>query len=128
LYITIKKNVMTIGKIARFNRVDRRLFHSFEADNISDALRSTIKHTTVMTLNSDTPIVENALITDDVALVVLKVLLRVLIMDDNILVHPPAYLIWNSNMPSDINSFSNVRPVGKVPPKAGLEAARAPLP
>jgi hypothetical protein len=94
-----------MGKIARFNRVERRLFHRLEADSISDALRRTIKHTTVMTLNSDTPIVENMPMTDDVVLkvlpavivlvvlnvllvtvlVVLKVLLTVLIIDDSIL-------------------------------------------
>jgi hypothetical protein len=81
-----------MGKIARFSSVERRLFHRLEADSISEALRSTIKHTTVMTLNSDTPIVENMPMTDDVvlkalpavmALVVLKVLLTVLIIDDS---------------------------------------------
>jgi hypothetical protein len=82
-----------MGRIARFNKVDSLLFQRFEEDNISEALRSNIKHITVMTLNSDTPIVENMLMTDDVvlkvlpaatALVVLKALLTMFIIDDNI--------------------------------------------
>ncbi len=84
---TIKKNVRTMGIIDRFSIVDRRLFHSLEADRISEALRSTIRDTTVMMLISDTPIVENMLIAEEVALkvlVVLSVLLTVLNMDDNI--------------------------------------------
>jgi hypothetical protein len=83
-----------------------------------------------MTLNSDTPIVENALITDDVTLVVLNVLLKVLIMDDNISVHPPTfyYVILNSNCCSDINTFSNVRLFVKPRERAGSEPSRCLLP
>lgn len=100
LNVTIKKNVITMGKIARFNNMDNRLFHKLEADNISEALSSTIRHTTVMTLNSDTPIVENMPTTEDVVLrvllavmvlVVLNVLLTVLIID-NKLTYSPTYL------------------------------------
>jgi hypothetical protein len=50
--------------MAKFNVVDSRLFHSLEADRISDALRSTIRHTTLMTLTSDTPSVANMLVTE----------------------------------------------------------------
>ena len=89
-------NVMTIGMIATFSRVDRRLFHSLDADIISHAARSPIRHIIVMTLTSETPNVENMLVADDVALktfralvtlrvlVVLIVLLTVLSIDDNV--------------------------------------------
>jgi len=92
LYPTIRKKVNTIGRMARFSMVDRRLFHSLEADRISDALSRAIKHTTETTLISETPTTENMLTTDDVVLnvlvalkvlVVLNVLLTVLNMDDN---------------------------------------------
>lgn len=66
--------------------VDRRLFQSEEADRISDALSRAIKQTTETTLISDTPTTENMLTTDDVVLivlVVLRVLLTVLNIDDN---------------------------------------------
>jgi hypothetical protein len=75
--------------------VDRRLFQTWEADKISDALRSAIKQTTVIMLISDTPNVANIPMTDDVVLsvlsvlvalnvlVVLNVLLTVLNIDDN---------------------------------------------
>jgi hypothetical protein len=62
--------------------VARRLFHSFEADSISDALRRPIRQTTVIMLISDTPKVENMLTTDDVVLNVL-VVLTVLNIDDS---------------------------------------------
>ncbi len=81
-----------MGMIARFSIVDRRLFQWVEADKISDALRSAIRHTTVIMLISDTPTVANILTTEDVVLrvlVVLKVLLTVLIIDDSIYTHPP---------------------------------------
>jgi hypothetical protein len=83
---TIRKNVRTIGIIAKFSIVASRLFHILEADSISDALRRAIRHTTVMMLISDTPNVENMLTTDDVVLnvlVVLIVLLTVLNIDDS---------------------------------------------
>lgn len=78
-------NVSTMGKIARFSIVARRLFHRLEADSISDALRSAMRHTTITTLISDTPTVANMLTTEDVVLRVLVVLnvLTVLNMDDN---------------------------------------------
>ena len=69
--------------------VDRRLFQTWEADKISDALRRAIKQTTVIMLMSETPNVANIPMTDDVvlsvlrALVVLNVLLTVLNIDDN---------------------------------------------
>ena len=75
--------------------VDRRLFQTWEADKISDALRRAIKQTTVIMLISDTPNVANIPMTDVVVLnvlrvlvalnvlVVLNVLLTVLNMDDN---------------------------------------------
>ena len=91
----MRKNVKTIGAIARFSIVDRRLFQTWEADKISDALRRAIKQTTVIMLISDTPNVANIPMTDVVelsvlrvlvalnVLVVLNVLLTVLNMDDN---------------------------------------------
>ena len=89
-------NVMTIGIIATCSKVDRRLFHSLDADKISYAARRPIRHTMVMMLISETPNVENMLTADDVALdsedVVLKMLsvlvvlieLIVLSMEDSI--------------------------------------------
>lgn len=74
------KNVTTMGTIARFSIVDRRLFQYLVADRISEALRSAMRQTTVIMLISDTPTVANMLVTDDV---VLNVLLTVLIIDDN---------------------------------------------
>lgn len=72
--------------------MDRRLFHSDEAERISEALRRAIRQITDITLTSETPMVENVLTTDDVVLsvlAVLMVLLTVLNMDDNIRVPPP---------------------------------------
>jgi hypothetical protein len=73
---------MTKGMIAKFSIVDRRLFRSLEVERISDALRSEIKHITLMTLTSDTPNVANMLTTD----VVLKTLVVLIVdsMDDSI--------------------------------------------
>ncbi len=73
--------------IAAFSMTDSRLFQCLDADRISDALSSAMRHITVITLISDTPSVENMLTTDDVVLrvlVVLIVLLRVLNMDESI--------------------------------------------
>ena len=70
---TIRKNVRTRGIIARLSIVDRRLFHILDADRISDALRRAIRQMTDMTLTSDTPIVETALTTEDVVLIVLSI-------------------------------------------------------
>ncbi|OPY53321.1 MAG: hypothetical protein A4E49_01428 [Methanosaeta sp. PtaU1.Bin112] len=69
--------MITIGTIARFSIVDRRLFHCEEADKISDALSKTIRQITLITLISETPTVEKAVITDVVlaALIVLVVLI-----------------------------------------------------
>jgi hypothetical protein len=68
--------------MARFNIVDKRLFHSLEAERISDALRSAIRHTTLITLTSDTPSVANMLITE----VVLRTLVVLIVdsVDDSI--------------------------------------------
>ena len=94
LNTTIPTKAITIGNIAKFSEVDKLLFHNFEADRISDALRSTIRHMTLIILRSDTPTVANILITDVVliALVVLRVLvaLIVLIIEDSIL--PPTWI------------------------------------
>lgn len=85
---------MTIGTIAIFSIVDRRLFQWVEADKISDALRSAMRHMTIITLISDTPTVANMLTTDDVVLVALNVLvalsvlLTVLNIDDNKTIPP----------------------------------------
>ncbi len=81
---TIAKKAAIKGRIANFNIVDKRLFHRLEADSISDAQRSAIRHTIVIMLISDTPTVANMLMADDVALVVLNTLFIVLIIDDNI--------------------------------------------
>jgi hypothetical protein len=80
-----------MGIMARLSMVDRRRFHSEEAERISEALRRAIRQITDITLTSDTPIVEKVLTTDDVVLrvlVVLNVLLTVLNMDDKIWVPP----------------------------------------
>jgi hypothetical protein len=86
--------------IARFSMVARRLFQTWEADRISDALRRAMRQTTVIMLISDTPKVANIPITDDVVLnvlsvlvalsvlVVLIVLLTVLNMDDSMISSP----------------------------------------
>ncbi|MFB3764158.1 MAG: hypothetical protein ACE14P_02805 [Methanotrichaceae archaeon] len=117
LKVTIAKNVSTIGRIAKFNNVDRRLFQSFEAESISEALSSAIRQITVMMLISDTPVRENALTIADVVLnalvvlnvlVVLKILLAAIVLvielvvlivldsvlsidDNNLISHLPAY-------------------------------------
>ncbi|MBN1235727.1 MAG: hypothetical protein JW999_06715 [Methanotrichaceae archaeon] len=87
---TIRKNVRTIGTIARFNIVARRLFQCDEADRISEALSRAIRQMTLTTLISETPIVAKVLTTDVVlaalmVLVALIVLLTVLNIDDNII-------------------------------------------
>ena len=78
----MRKNVKTIGAIARLSMVDRRLFQTWEADKISDALRRAIRQMTVIMLMSETPNVANIPITDDVVLSVLRVLvaLKVLVV------------------------------------------------
>jgi hypothetical protein len=54
--------------------LERFLFHSFDAERISEALRRTIRHSTAATLTSATPIVVIALTADVVkADVVIKV-------------------------------------------------------
>lgn len=75
----------------RFSIVDRRLFQWFEADRISEALSSAIRHITLTTLISETPIVAKVLTTEVVLRVLvalidvaLMVLLTVLNIDDNI--------------------------------------------
>ena len=83
LKATIKKNVSTMGKIARFSNVERRLFHSFEAESISEALSNAIKQITVIMLTSEIPVRENALTIADVVLnvlVVLKILLAAIVL------------------------------------------------
>ena len=84
------KKVATMGKIARFSIVDRRLFHSLDAERISEEASRLMRQTTAMMLTSETPIVEKALTTEDVALNVLAatnedVVLIVPNIDDNIL-------------------------------------------
>ena len=81
--VTIKKNVSTMGKIARLSNVERRLFQSFEAESISEALSNAIKHITVIMLTSDMPVRENALTIAEVVLnvlVVLKILLAAIVL------------------------------------------------
>jgi hypothetical protein len=70
--------------MARFNMVDKRLFHCDEADRISEALSRAIRQITLITLISETPTVAKVL-TTDVVLVALIVLLTVLNMDDNMI-------------------------------------------
>ena len=74
--------------IERFSIVDRRLFQCVEADKISEALSSAIRHITLITLISETPIVAKVLTTEVVLAaliaVALMVLLTVLNIDDNI--------------------------------------------
>ena len=61
---TIARKVTTSGRIAIFNERNRGLFHRFDAESTSVALRRTIKHNTVVTLTFATPIGLNALIAD----------------------------------------------------------------
>jgi hypothetical protein len=75
LNTTIPAKAITMGNIAKFSEVDRRLFHNFEADRISDALRSTIRHMTLIMLRSDTPTVANMPMTEVVAVVTLVALI-----------------------------------------------------
>ena len=56
--------VTTSGMMARFNERERFLFHSFDAESISEAPRRTIRQNTATTLRSDTPIVVFALTAD----------------------------------------------------------------
>jgi hypothetical protein len=72
--------------MARFKIVDKRWLQYLEAERISDAQRSTIRNTTLMTLTSDTPSVANRLITE----VELRTLVVLIIdnMDDSMLVNP----------------------------------------
>jgi hypothetical protein len=84
LKATIAKKVMASGRTARFNERARCLFHDFDAESISDALRRTIKHATAVTLTPATPVVVNALITDVVLGVDVAIADAVLIMHDNI--------------------------------------------
>jgi hypothetical protein len=65
------------GIMAKFNIIDRRSFHSFDAEMSSDALRSAIKHIMLIILISDIPSVANILTTE----VVLRTL--VVLMVDN---------------------------------------------
>jgi hypothetical protein len=83
--------------MARFNIVDRRLFHCDEAERISEALSKIIRQMTLTALISETPIVAKVVTTDVVlaalivlavliVLVALIVLLTVLSIDDSIVV------------------------------------------
>ncbi|VVB62609.1 Uncharacterised protein [uncultured archaeon] len=80
----IAKKVTTSGRMARFNERARCLFHNFDAESISDALRRTIKHITATTLTFSTPVAVNALIADVVLKADVAIAVVVLIMDDNI--------------------------------------------
>ena len=60
------------------------MFHNFDAESISDALRRTIKHMTAAILTSAIPIVVNALIADVVLRADVAIADVVLIMDDSI--------------------------------------------
>ena len=59
--VTSAKKVTTSGAIARFSESERRLFQSFDADSISDALKRIIRHKTATMLSSDTPMVVKVL-------------------------------------------------------------------
>jgi len=59
------------------------LFHNFDAESISDALRRTIKHITDATLTSATPIEVNVLIADVVLIDDVATADVALIMDDS---------------------------------------------
>jgi len=76
--------VSTIGTMAKFNMVDKRLFQCDDADRISEALSRAIRQITLITLISETPTVAKVL-TTDVVLAALMVLLTVLNMDDNMI-------------------------------------------
>jgi hypothetical protein len=83
LKTTIPKKVTTSGRIAMFNERARCLFHNFDAESISDALRRTIKHITDATLTSATPIEVNVLIADVVLIDDVATADVALIMDDS---------------------------------------------
>ena len=83
---------MTSGTMEIFSIMDRRLFQCVEADRISEALSSAMRHITLIMLISETPIVAKVLTTEVVlrvlvalTVVALIVLLTVLNIDDNIL-------------------------------------------
>lgn len=89
---------MTMGAMAMFNTVERRLCQKDEAESISEALRRAMRHMTLTTLTSATPTVAKVLTTEVVlrvlvvlnvlvalAAVALMVLLTVLNMDESIL-------------------------------------------
>jgi len=83
---------MTNGTIEIFSIMDRRLFQCVDADRISEALSSAMRHITLIMLISETPIVAKVLTTEVVlrvlvalTVVALIVLLTVLNIDDNIL-------------------------------------------
>ena len=89
---------MTMGAMAMFNTVERRLCQKDEAESISEALRRAMRHMTLTTLTSATPTVAKVLATEVVirvlvvlnvlvalAAVALMVLLTVLNMDESIL-------------------------------------------
>ena len=85
---TMQKNVTSKGDMAILSFLDKRPFHSFEADKRLDAIKRPIRQTTVIMPTSETPKLANVLIADIVVLsvlVVLKVLLllNVLIIDES---------------------------------------------
>jgi len=75
-------NATSMGRIAIFNIAARRLFQYADADNISDAASSSIRHITPITLTSAIPTDANVLTTDVVLTV--EVVLIVLSVDDSI--------------------------------------------
>jgi hypothetical protein len=74
----------TNGRIASLNERERCLFHSFDTESISEAMRRTIKHNTAAILTADTPVMVNALIAGVGLRADVAVSEIVLIIDDSV--------------------------------------------
>jgi len=112
---TIAKKVIASGQIAKLKDVDRRSFHSLDADKISEALRRIMRLMTAATPTSATPTVLS-MVTVDVVLIADVVLMAdvVLITDDNRLFPPGLLCSYSSYSSGSINTFRNTRPCDKI--------------
>ncbi len=106
---TIAKKVIASGQIARLKDVDKRPFHSLDADKISEALRRIMRLMTAATPTSATPTVLS-MVTVDVVLIADVVL----ITDDNRLFPPSLLCSYSSYSLGRINTFRNTRPCDKI--------------
>jgi hypothetical protein len=98
--------------IARLSMVARRLFQTWEADRISDALSRAMRQITVIMLISDTPNVANIPMTDEVVLSVLRVLvaLKVLVALNVLVVLIVLLTVLNIDDNKTISRAPNTQP------------------